>query len=135
MLDHLEWNSLETCRSIAKVTMLCKITNNLVAINLDFYIFSQTSHTRHSHSLRYKPFSTSTDYFKFSLFPHTVVLWNALSSDIVSVSSLNHRFKPLTSKQLSMLYTGICKYRYVTFFYLFYYLLIVNILTVHGDAY
>ena len=66
MLDHLDWDSLETRRNIAKVTMLYKITHNLVAINLDFYIFSQTSHTRHSHSLRYKPFSTSTDYFTFS---------------------------------------------------------------------
>ena len=89
MLDHLEWNSLETRRKIAKVTMLCKITNNLVAINSDFYISSQTSLTRHSHSLRYKPFSTSTDYFKFSFFPHTVVLWNALPPDIVSASSLD----------------------------------------------
>jgi len=66
-----------------------KITNNLVAINPDFYISSQTSLTRHSHSLRYKPFSTSTDYFKFSFFPHTVVLWNALPPDIVSASSLD----------------------------------------------
>ena len=38
---------------------------------------------------RYKPFSTSTDYFKFSFFPHTVVLWNALPPDIVSASSLD----------------------------------------------
>ena len=89
MLDHLEWNSLETYRNIAKVTMLCKITHNLVAINPDFYISSQTSLSRHSHSLRYKPFSTSTDYFKISFIPHTVVLWNALSPDIVSASSLD----------------------------------------------
>jgi hypothetical protein len=46
----------------------------------------------HSHdivSLRYKSFGTSTDYFKFSFFPHTVVLWNALPPDIVSASSLD----------------------------------------------
>jgi hypothetical protein len=88
MLDHLEWNSLETRRNIAKVTILYTITNNLVAINSDFYISSQTSLIRHSHRLRYKPFSTSTDYFKFSFFPHTVVLWNTLRPDIVSASSL-----------------------------------------------
>jgi hypothetical protein len=76
-------------RNIAKVTMIYKITHNLVAINPDFYISSRTSLTRHSHSLRYKPFSTSTDYFKFSFFPHTVVLWNALPPDIVSASSLD----------------------------------------------
>ena len=51
MLDHLEWNSLETRRNIAKVIMLYKITHNLVVINPDFYISSQTSLTRHSHSL------------------------------------------------------------------------------------
>ena len=52
MLDHLKWNSLETRINIAKVTMQCKIINNLVAINPDFYISSQISLTRHSHSLR-----------------------------------------------------------------------------------
>jgi hypothetical protein len=62
MLDHLAWNSLETRRNIAKVTMLYKITHNLVAINPDFYISSQTSLTR---------------------------LWNALQPDIVSASSLD----------------------------------------------
>jgi hypothetical protein len=43
MLDHLEWNFLETRRNIAKVTMLYKSTHNLVAINPDFYLSSQTS--------------------------------------------------------------------------------------------
>lgn len=80
ILDHLEWNSLETRRNIANVTMLYKITHNLVAINPDFYISSQTSLAR---------YSTSTDYFKFSFFPHTVVFWNALPPDIVSASSLD----------------------------------------------
>jgi hypothetical protein len=50
MLDPLEWNSLETCRNIAKVSMLYIITLNLVAINPDFYISSRTSLTRHSQS-------------------------------------------------------------------------------------
>jgi hypothetical protein len=43
MLDQLEWNSLETRRNIAKVTMLCKITHNLVAINPDFSDITHTS--------------------------------------------------------------------------------------------
>jgi hypothetical protein len=89
VLDHLDWDSLETRRNIAKVTMLYEIIHNLVPINPDFYISSQTSLKRHSHRLRYKPFSTSTDYFKFIFFPHTVVLWNALPPDVASASSLN----------------------------------------------
>ena len=124
ILDHLEWNSLETCRNIAKVTMLYKITHNLVAINPDFYISSQTSLTRHRHTcnLQYKPFSTSTDYFKFSFFPHTIVIWNAfiyhlILSLLLLWISLNHR-----SKQFSILYIS----KYITFLCLFLFCLLIN---------
>jgi hypothetical protein len=75
-------------------TMLYKITHNLVAINPDFYISSQTSLTRHRHTynLQYKPFSTSTDYIKFSFLPHTIVIWNAFMESpccVSGCSSLN----------------------------------------------
>ena len=112
------WNSLETRRNIAKVTMLCKIIHNLVAINPDFYISSQTSLTRHSHSLRYKPFSTSTDYFKFSFFPQLLSFgmhYHLILSLLLLWISLNHRSKPTTTKQFSILY----KCKYVTFFVFF----------------
>jgi hypothetical protein len=36
------------------------------------YLSSNTTHTRRSHSLQYQTVSTSTDYLKFSFFPHTV---------------------------------------------------------------
>ena len=126
MLDHLEWNSLETRRNIAKVTMQYKITHNLVVINPDFYISSQTSLTRHSHSFRYKPFSTSTDYFKFSFFPHTIVIWNAFIYHLILSLlplwiSFNHRSKPTTSINNFPFYIYICKY--VTFFS---FLLLIN---------
>ena len=116
ILDHLEWNSLETRRNIAKVTMLYNITHNLVAINPDFYISSQTSHTRHSHSLRYKPFSTSTDYFKVSFIQLSFrILFHTILSLFLLWISLNHRFKPTTTKQFSIL--NKCKY--VTFLFCF----------------
>jgi len=99
MLDHLQWNSLEMCRNIVKVTMLYKITHNLVDINTDLYISPQTPLTRRSHSLQYQTFSTSTDYFKFSFFPRTVVLRIALQSDIVSASL--DQFKSLIQTQLN----------------------------------
>ena len=94
MLDHLHWKPLETRRNIAKITMLYKISHNLVAINPDLYITPQQSHTRHSHSLQFQTFSTTTDYFKYSFFPHTVVMWNALPPDIVAASTLD-QFKTL----------------------------------------
>jgi hypothetical protein len=118
MLDHLEWNSLETHRNIAKVTMLYKIIHNLVAINPDFYISSQTSLTRHSQSVRYKPFSTSTDYFKFSFFPVQLsfgMFYHLMLSLLLLWISLNHRSKPTTCIFFTVFHF-ICKY--VTFFLL-----------------
>ena len=49
MLDHLEWNSLETRRKIAKVTMLCKITNKFGCHqSRPLYLFSDITHTTQS---------------------------------------------------------------------------------------
>jgi hypothetical protein len=55
MLDELAgpptMKFLETRIHITKVTMLYKITHNLVAINSDLYISPRTPHTRRSRSL------------------------------------------------------------------------------------
>ena len=47
-----------------KIVFKCNLLQIIVRENIDAVI-CQT-------------FSTSTDYFKFSFFPNTVVLWNAL---------------------------------------------------------
>jgi len=69
------------------------------------------SRSKFLNSLPYKPFSTSTDYFKFSFFPHTVVLgmlYHLILSLLLLWISSNHRSKPTTTKQFSILYR--CKY-------------------------
>jgi hypothetical protein len=38
MLNHLNWNTLENRRNINRVTMLYKITHNLVAIDPNLYL-------------------------------------------------------------------------------------------------
>ena len=66
--------------NISRVTMLYKITHNLVAIDPNLYLVKQPiMHTRNSNVLQYQLFNTRTNYFKYSFFPHTVVLWNSLS--------------------------------------------------------
>ena len=119
MLDPLEWNSLETCRNIAKVSMLYIITHNLVAINPDFYISSQTSLTRQSvfdtsplaHPLTTSNSASSLIQLSFGM------LYRLILSLLLLLISLNNRSKPTTSKQLSILY--ICKYVIIFFFLVF----------------
>jgi hypothetical protein len=43
-------------------------------------LYTTIRHTRNSNILQYQLFNTRTNYFKFSYFPHTVVLWNSLST-------------------------------------------------------
>jgi hypothetical protein len=82
ILDHLQGNSLSlpVPRHTGSPTMEFSLTpspqTSLITYN-GILSQSQTSHTLPSHCLLkiYQTFSTSTDYFKFSSFPHTVVLW------------------------------------------------------------
>ena len=85
MLDALEWNSLETLPESLCYTKL----NTIWWPSIQTSISLLRHHSHNTVSLRYKPFSTFNEYFKFSFFPHTVVLWNALPPDIVSASSLD----------------------------------------------
>ena len=63
MLNHLNWNTLENRRNINRVTMLYKITHNLVAIDPNLYLVKQLiMYTRNSNILQYQLFNTRTNY-------------------------------------------------------------------------
>ena len=85
MLDHLQWESLESRRSKIQLTLFFKVIHNLIDIPADQYLTPSTSRTRATHSKRYRRFSPSTDSFKFSFFPRTVPLWNSLPAVIAEV--------------------------------------------------
>ena len=90
ILNHLNWNTLENRRNINRVTMLYKITHNLVAIDPNLYLVKPpVMHTRNSNILQYQLFNARTNYFKYSFFPHTVVLWNSLSHATLMTSTLD----------------------------------------------
>ncbi|CAC5382195.1 unnamed protein product [Mytilus coruscus] len=87
MIDHLKWKSLETLRNINGVTMMYKITPKFIAVDLNLYLSPQpVKNTRFTSSLQYQTFSTRTDYFKYSFFLFTVVLWNSLPQNIISIN-------------------------------------------------
>jgi hypothetical protein len=79
------------------ITMLYKITNNLIAVDTKLYLTTQPYlSTRNNNPLQYQIISTRTNYYKYSFSPHAVVLWNALSYTVV-----NNWSKVRTSKHLS----------------------------------
>ena len=82
------------------------------------YLSSDITH-RTSHSLQYQTFSTSTDLFKFSIFPHTVVFWNALPPDILCFSFGSTQITDPNPLQLNIKQFLFCIYVNALLFFFF----------------
>jgi hypothetical protein len=99
MLNHLQLPTLEHRRNLNRITMLYKITNNLIAVDPKLYLTTQPYlSTRNNNPLQYQIISTRTNYYKYSFSPHAVVLWNSLPYTVVNAGSLD-QFKQLIQCQ------------------------------------
>ncbi len=78
ILQTLGLRRLELRRIDTRLAMVYKITNDLVAIPIETYLTTNPRPQRHSHSLQYKPITATADYYKYSFFPQTITIWNAL---------------------------------------------------------
>ena len=89
MLNHLQLPTLEPRRNLNRITMLYKITNNLIAVDPKLYLTPQPYlSTRNNNPLQYQIISTRTNYYKYSFFPHAV-LWNSLPYTVVNAGPLD----------------------------------------------
>ena len=97
MLHDLGWRSLEQRPLDARLIMFYKIVYGLVAIQLPSYLEHPTKITHHMHSLSYRQIHTAANYYQFSFFPMSIVLWNRLPEDVILLSDLDS-FKQAASK-------------------------------------
>ena len=88
MLDHLQWESLESRRTKAQLTMMYKIVNDLVDVPAKQYLIPASSRTRAIHFRKFRQISTKTTYYKNSFSPFTVTTWNSLPSVIADAHDL-----------------------------------------------
>ena len=88
MLDHLEWETLESRRTKNQLIMFFKIVHGLVDIAADKYLTPASTRTRSNHSLKYRQIPTSSDYYKHSFLPQTVRLWNSLQATVAEAPGL-----------------------------------------------
>lgn len=89
MLKNLGWRSLEQRRYDARLLMFCKIVNGHVAIQLPGYFEHPSRYTRHMHSLSFRQIHTSANYYQFSFYPMSIVLWNRLPQHVPVLSDLD----------------------------------------------
>ena len=101
MLSDLSWRSLENRQTDARLGMFYKITYGLVAVSVPTYFEHPIRLSHHMHPLSFRRVHATTDYYRYSFFPMTVVLWKRLPSGIVlfkdldsfklEVSKINHQ--------------------------------------------
>ena len=98
MLDTLGWKTLEERRMESRLTMIFKISHNLVDFNTDQYLkLHPESKTRGSHALKYQIRKAIKDVFKYSYFSRTIREWNKLPPELVLSSSLGEFKTKLSS--------------------------------------
>ena len=78
LIKALNWRTLEQRRIDSRLTLMFKITYDLVAITAADYQIPNTRQSRHNHQLAYRQIPTLKDYYKYTFFPRTIVHWNAL---------------------------------------------------------
>ena len=88
MLDHLNWETFESRRTKAQLTMLFRISNRLVDVPLEQYLTPASSRTRAAHSYKFRQISASTSYYQNSFSSHTIITWNSLPSAIAEAPDL-----------------------------------------------
>ena len=88
MLNELQWDSLESRRTKNQLTMLYKMTNNLIDIHPVQYLTPGSTRTRSNHSLQYQQISTITNCYKYSFFSRTIPVWNYLPAPAADAPTL-----------------------------------------------
>ena len=90
MIKDLHWRTLEQRPVDSRLTLMYKITYDLVAIHVPAadYQIPNTRQSRHNHQLAYRQIPTLKDYYKFTFFPRTIVHWNALPFYIPVLSTV-----------------------------------------------
>ena len=89
MLNTLGWPTLEQRRKHSRLTMLFKMTNNIVHMSHE-KLTQQTDRGRRTHNKTYQSITSRTDYRKYSFLPRTIRDWNSLPSD----TAYSHHLPP-----------------------------------------
>ncbi|KAI8508724.1 hypothetical protein Bbelb_138230 [Branchiostoma belcheri] len=87
-LRTLGWPSLHQRRQQARLVLMYKAVNNMVAIPIHNILTKNTNITRGHHS-RFITIPCKTEAYRASYFPRTVIEWNTLPGTLISCTSLD----------------------------------------------
>ena len=77
ILQSLGWRSLEQRRSDSQLCLFY-----IVAIDMSSYVVHPLRTLRNPHTLGFRQIQTTVDYYKYSFYPRSILLWNRLPAHI-----------------------------------------------------
>ena len=115
MMQSLHWHRLDQRRIDNKLSLMYKITNNLIAIPISDFLIPLVRPSRHYHPLSYRLITATTDYYNFSFFPRAVLeLWNNLPLETMACSTMQSA-RMTTSHHRKLLLNLTCILTYFIF--------------------
>ena len=104
MIQSLHWHRLNQQRIDNKLSLMYKITHNLIAIPISDFLFPLVRPSRHYHPLSYRLITATTDYYNFSFFPRAgttspsklwpAPFWSSSTKQSARLTSSHHRKSP-----------------------------------------
>jgi hypothetical protein len=88
-IKNLKWQTLQIRRRNQRLTFVYKMINDLIAVPVLDYLTRASTRTRSNHPHKFNHVQASTNQFKNSFFPRTIVDWNRLTEDTVCSSSVD----------------------------------------------
>ena len=91
MLEELQWPDLQERRQQVSLSLFYKIHYNLAVVDKNRYLSELGGGSRRtrSHPFHYHRPVAHTDGFKKSFFPRTIVAWNGLTTEAVSLETVD----------------------------------------------
>ena len=84
-ISDLKWRRLDQRRIDARLSLMYKISHDLVAIPKTQFLIPVLRQSRTTHNKAYRQMPATTDYYKYSFFPRTIIHWNQLPAHIVNL--------------------------------------------------
>ena len=88
LLWNLGLQSLEERRKQHRLNLLYKIKHGKSILQADDYLLDPTFISKSDHSQKIRRWQCTTDFFRWSFFPRTIVEWNNLPSSVVEAPSV-----------------------------------------------
>ncbi len=89
MIDSLKWESLQSRRVKADLTLLWKVTHDAIAVPSEYLPPTAYSRTRALHSLKFRQPKANTNEYKFSTLQRTIPVWNSQSAELIDQITLD----------------------------------------------